>query len=111
MNEQDKQLQEVMEQLSVLEPTAADAPRPARQAFARLQAQLASPERPNWLARLGQHLLGPQRRLATAVSLAITLLIITFSFPAVRAAPATYSACSACKNLPPSPFRQNSWPC
>ncbi len=86
MNEQDKQLQEVMEQLSVLEPTAADTPRPARQAFARLQTQLAPPERPNWLARLGQHLLAPQRRLATAVSLAITLIIITFSFPAVRAA-------------------------
>ncbi len=90
MNEQDKQLQEVIEQLSVLEPTAADAPRPARQAFAQLQvaqqAQLAPAKRPNWLERLGQQLLAPQRRLATAVSLAITLLIITFSFPTVRAA-------------------------
>lgn len=90
MNEQDKQLQEVMEQLSVLEPTAADAPRPARQAYsqlqAALQAQLAPQKRPSWLVRLGQQLLAPQRRLATAVSLAIALLIITFSFPAVRAA-------------------------
>ncbi len=98
MNEQEKQLQEVMEQLSILEPTAADAPRPARQAYTRLQAarqaaqhaaqhaHLTSAKRPNWLVRLGQQLLAPQRRLATAVSLAITLLIITFSFPAVRAA-------------------------
>ncbi len=88
MNE-DKQLQDVMEQLSVLEPTAADAPRPARQAYARLQTQLhpkQAPERPSWLAQLGQWLFGPQRRLATAVSLTLTLLVITFSFPAVRAA-------------------------
>ena len=88
MNE-DKQLQDVLEQLSVLEPTAADAPRPARQAYARLQSQLQAeqmPERPAWLARLGRWLFGPQRRLATAVSLAIALLAITFSFPAVRAA-------------------------
>ena len=86
MNEQEKQIQEVMEQLSVLEPTAADTPRPARQAFARLQAALAPARQPGWLARLGQLFAAPQRRLATAVSLAITLLIITFSFPAVRAA-------------------------
>ena len=88
MNE-DKQLKDVMEQLSVLEPTAADAPRPARQAYARLQTQLhpkQAPERPSWPAQLGQWLFGPQRRLATAVSLALTLLVITFSFPAVRAA-------------------------
>ena len=83
---EDKQVQEVMEQLSILEPTAAEAPRPARLAFARLQAALAPPQRPNWLARLMQQLLAPQRRLATAVSLALVLLIVTFSFPAVRAA-------------------------
>jgi hypothetical protein len=38
------------------------------------------------LARLGLWFLVPQRRLATAVSLAIALIIITFSFPTVRAA-------------------------
>jgi hypothetical protein len=86
MNEQEKQIQEVMKQLSVLEPTAADTPRPARQAYARLQAQLAPQKRRNWLVQLGQQLLAPQWRLATAVSLAITLIIITFSFPTVRAA-------------------------
>lgn len=86
MNEQDKQNQEVMAQLSILEPTAADAPRPARQAFLQLQSELSPPERPSWLVRLGQRLVAPQRRMATAVSLAIALLIITLSFPAVRAA-------------------------
>jgi hypothetical protein len=78
-----------MEQLTVLEPTAADAPRPARLAYARLQTRLQAeptPERPGWLAQLGQWLFGPQRRLATAVSLALALLVITFSFPTVRAA-------------------------
>lgn len=85
MNDE-KQLQEVMEQLTVLEPMAADAPRPARQAYARLQAELTPPARENWLAQVGQWLVGPQRRLATAVSLALALLVITFSFPAVRAA-------------------------
>lgn len=83
---EDKQVQEVMAQLAMLEPTEAEAPRPARLAFARLQAELAPPARPNWLARLGQQLLAPQRRLATAVSLAIVLLVVSFSFPAVRAA-------------------------
>lgn len=83
---EDKQVQEVMEQLSVLEPTATQAPRPARLAFARLQAELTPPKQSNWLARLAQRVLAPQRRLATAVSLALVLLIVTFSFPAVRAA-------------------------
>ena len=77
MNEE-TQLQEVIEQLSVLEPTAAEAPRPARQAYAYLQAKLALPKRPGWLARMGQLLIVPQRRLATAVSLAVALIIITF---------------------------------
>lgn len=84
MNEQDKQIQEVMAQLSVLEPTAADAPRPAAQAYRRVQAKLSS-DRPSWLAWLGQRLFAPQRRLATAVSFAILLFIVTFSFPTVRA--------------------------
>lgn len=83
---EDKQVQEVMAQLVMLEPTEAEAPRPVRLAFARIQAELAPPERPNWLARLLQSLLAPQRRLATAVSLAIVLLAVSFSFPAVRAA-------------------------
>lgn len=83
---EDKQVQEVMEQLSILEPTAAEAPRPARLAFARLQAELTPPEPSSWLVRLGQQLLAPQRRLATAVSLALVLLIVSFSFPTVRAA-------------------------
>jgi hypothetical protein len=85
MNEQDKQIQEVMEQLSVLQPTGANAPRPAAQAYRQVQAKL-SPKRSGWLVQFGQRIAAPQRRLATAVSLAITLLIITFSFPTVRAA-------------------------
>ena len=86
MNNQDKQLEEVMEQLSVLEPTAADAPRPARQAYTQLQSQLTPPKRPGWLERLGHYLFAPQHRLATAVSLAVTLIVISLSFPTVRAA-------------------------
>lgn len=85
MNEQEKLIHEVVEQLSVVEPTAADAPRPAAQAYRQVQAKL-SPERPGWLAWLGQHLFAPQRRLATAVSFAILLFMVTFSFPTVRAA-------------------------
>lgn len=88
---EDRQVQEVIEQLAILEPTEAEAPRLARLAFARLQAELSPPQRPSWLvrlrqARLGQQLLAPQRRLATAVSLAVVLLVVSFSFPAVRAA-------------------------
>ncbi len=85
MNEQEKQLQNVFDQLSVLEPTAAEQPRPARQAYALLEAALEAKKQPGWLARLVHWLLVPQHRLATAVSLAVTLLIITFSFPTVRA--------------------------
>lgn len=89
MNEQDKHLKDVMDKLSLLEPMVADAPRPARQAYAQLQSVLQtepSPEQESWLAKLGQWLFVPQRRLATAVSLAIVLLVVTFSFPGVRAA-------------------------
>lgn len=85
MNKQEKHLQEVMEQLSILEPTAADESRPARQAYVRLEAALEAQKQPGWLAQLGAWFPAPQRRLATAVSLAITLLIITLSFPTVRA--------------------------
>ncbi|MCP4417152.1 MAG: hypothetical protein GY805_11045 [Chloroflexi bacterium] len=85
MSEQDKQIQEIMEQLSVLQPSAADAPRSAVQAYRQVQATL-SPAQPDWLAWIGQRLFAPQRRLATAVSFAVALLIITFSFPTVRAA-------------------------
>ena len=86
MNEQDDQLKEVIEQLSVLEPTIADAPRPAPHAYARLQKALTPPKRLRWVDRLGELLFVPQRRLATAVSVALALLIISLSFPTVRAA-------------------------
>ncbi|HFE66116.1 MAG TPA: hypothetical protein ENJ93_02540 [Chloroflexi bacterium] len=83
MNEQEK---ETMKLLTVLEPTAADAPTPAPQALAQVNAALREENRMSWSYRLKQTVFAPQRRWATAVSLAAVLLVVAFTFPGFRAA-------------------------
>lgn len=83
MNEQEK---ETMELLTVLEPTAVEAPQPASQALAQVNAALREGDRMSWSYRLKQTIFAPQRRWATAVSLAAVLLIVAFTFPGFRAA-------------------------
>ncbi|HID51791.1 MAG TPA: hypothetical protein EYP41_07135, partial [Anaerolineae bacterium] len=83
MNEQEK---ETMEYLTLLEPTEADAPQPAAQALARVNASLREAYRMSWSYRLKQTVFAPQRRWVTAVSLAAVLLVVAFTFPGFRAA-------------------------
>lgn len=75
--------EDVLKQLAVLEPEAAEEPRPARQALARLHQRLERDET-NRLA--WRFLLMFRRKYVYATALAVVVLMIAFSFPAVRAA-------------------------
>jgi hypothetical protein len=84
MNEEETQ--EVMNLLSDLQPTTADAPRPAVHALAQIKQQLKSEETMSWKYRLQQFFATPGRRYALATGLALFLFVFAFSFPSVRAA-------------------------
>ena len=85
MNQRENELDDVMEQLSILEPTAAESPRPAGPALADLKPQLQP--RHNLINTFLRSLIMSQnRRMATAVATLVILFTIAFSFPAVRAA-------------------------
>jgi hypothetical protein len=91
---EEKQVNEVIEQLSVLEPTAADTPQPVQQAYVRFQKQLQRAPRVTWSSRLSQLFSAkPQgsiemsKRKGWMVGLvSLLLLAVVFSFPSVRAA-------------------------
>jgi hypothetical protein len=72
-----------MDTLGTLEPTAVNAPKPARHAYAQLQQQLAPPVRRSWLQRLFQT---PERRFATVLASLLLVFALSLSFPTVRAA-------------------------
>lgn len=94
MNEE-QELQDVLQQLSRLEPTAVDKPTPTAQAFTQLQTRLgpqATPQ-PSWLTRTTTTL---QRRVQTMfqkqyaprwamLGVIVALFIAVFSMPAARA--------------------------
>lgn len=90
---EEKQVNEVIEQLSVLEPTAADTPQPVQQAYVRFQKQLQRAPRVTWSSRLNQLFsaksqgsLEMSKRKGWIVGLATVLLLaVVFSFPSVRA--------------------------
>lgn len=75
--------EDVLNQLSVLEPAAADAPRPARQALARLHHRIEQDQDNHFTRRFLTML---KRKSVYATALAVVLLAVAFSFPAVRAA-------------------------
>jgi hypothetical protein len=78
-------LEDVMAQLSQLEPTAADAPQTARSALTQLKQRLQP--RPNPILYFIRSLMMKQnRRFATTLVTLVVLFGIAFSFPAVRAA-------------------------
>lgn len=83
---QEKEIQNALKQLSVLEPQAGDAPRPAAQALARLRLAVETQEEARLVNRIGRLMMNQNRRLATAVLLFLVLFAAAFSFPAVRAA-------------------------
>lgn len=86
MNEQDEQTREVLEQLAVLKPQAADAPRPVAQAWAGLQNQIEAGRQHRRPWRLQAFLFSPARRVAFTTVFLIIFLGTALSFPTVRAA-------------------------
>ena len=86
MNDQDKQHQEVMEKLSLLQPRANDAPRPARQALANLQQRIDQEQQNTLSARLQTFFFAPARRLALTAVFLLLFFGTALSFPTVRAA-------------------------
>lgn len=86
MMNQEKEIQNTLEQLSVLEPQADDAPPPAAQALARVRLAVEQQEEARLVNRLRQFMMAQNRRYATAVALFLILFAVAFSFPAVRAA-------------------------
>jgi hypothetical protein len=82
----DPDIQEPVAQLAVLEPTPADAPRPASLALAQVKQRLTMEERMSRQSRFHQFFTTPGRRYATAVVLAAVMLAVAFTFPNVRAA-------------------------
>ncbi len=80
----DKETQEVLDQLSLLAPRAADKPQPAARAYAQLQGQIEPVESGSsqWTRSFGAMF----KRKTVAVGLTFVLLLaVLFSFPAVRA--------------------------
>jgi hypothetical protein len=83
---QEKEIQDTLDQLSALAPQTGDAPRPARQALARVQMAVEQQEEARLSNRISRFMRQQNRRYATAVTLFLILFITAFSFPAVRAA-------------------------
>lgn len=80
----DKETQEVLNQLSLLAPSAADKPQAAGRAYAQLQGQLEPVKSgsSSWTRSFGAMF----KRKTVAVGLTFVLLLaVLFSFPAVRA--------------------------
>lgn len=80
---QDNEIQDVLAQLSVLEPQQDEARQTAPQALTRLQRQQAvAPVQPTFWQRL----FAPQRRTAVVFASLLIVFLFSLSFPAVRAA-------------------------
>lgn len=86
MTRDDPNLQEVLNQLSQLEPGLADMPKPAGRALTELRQQLETPKQNLLLLFLRSFVVNPNRRLATAVVTLLLLFGFALSFPSVRAA-------------------------
>lgn len=86
MTNSEKEIQDTLKQLSALAPQAGDAPRPARQALARVRLAVDQQEEARLVNRISQFMRPQNRQYATAVTLFLILFITAFSFPAVRAA-------------------------
>ena len=83
MSGQDERIQDVMDALSVVAPTAADAPRPPSIALAQLKERAESGRRKSIFGRFG---LMNNRKYALATLTVLLIMLVAFSFPGVRAA-------------------------
>lgn len=86
MTQPESEIQSVIDRLSVLEPTAADAPTPAVQALKRIRQHRQNTRRGSVLDRLGNVLSISKHRYAYSGALLLLLFGLAFSFPTVRAA-------------------------
>ena len=87
MTQQDKDVQEVLDQLSMLAPNAQDAPRSAHEAYANLQNQLTGVRPRSTTINIQRSLKMILRRRSVAVAVSFILLVtVVFSFPVVRTA-------------------------
>ena len=86
MMNQEKEIQNTLNQLSVLEPQAGDESRTAAQALARVRLAVDGQEEARLVNRMGRFMMQQNRRYATAVVLFLVMFATAFSFPAVRAA-------------------------
>jgi hypothetical protein len=82
-------IDDVLETLSHLAPTAADAPRPAAHALAQLKQRTSRPSLLTQLKKVSNHLwrfnFMFKQKYALATTLILFLLTAAFAFPAVRA--------------------------
>lgn len=83
MMQHEEDVQEVLDTLSVLSPTAAEAPRPAPQALARLRAEIETEPYDSIFGRLTEMF---RRKYALATVVVLVLFSAAFAFPSVRAA-------------------------
>jgi hypothetical protein len=83
MSEREENIQDVLDALSILEPAASDAPRPASHSLAQLrQAMEQGDRRPIFWRFMSMS----NRKYALIPLLVVLLLVVAFSFPGVRAA-------------------------
>ncbi|MCP4426465.1 MAG: hypothetical protein GY803_18380 [Chloroflexi bacterium] len=90
MTQPEKEIQDTLNQLSVLAPTEANAPRSAGQALARVRLAVDE-RRENWRSPKLRRFMATNnhshnRKYASAATLLILLFGLAFAFPAVRAA-------------------------
>ncbi|MDX1416946.1 MAG: hypothetical protein R3293_22270 [Candidatus Promineifilaceae bacterium] len=87
MNNQDKEILEVLDQLSILSPDTADAPRPANESLALLKAEMTAVKTNAMASKFKRSLdmLYRKRQIAFTASL-VMLLAVLVSFPVVRTA-------------------------
>lgn len=86
MSDQEKEIQETLNQLSALAPGPENAPRPSGEFYTQLQANLTSKNQAqfsNWARRL--EMLFKRKTTAVAVSL-VLIIAVLFTFPSVQAA-------------------------
>lgn len=87
MTNSEDDVQDVLDRLSILEPTAADAPQPPAYALARLRQQIdLDNQEDTFINHLRRFLTMSRNKYIYTIVLLIFITGMAFSFPAVRAA-------------------------
>ena len=86
MTHPEKEIQNVIDQLGILEPKAADAPHPAGQALVKLARQIEHQQRHTVRDQFWRYVMAGNRRFSYAAFLFVLMFGVAFSFSAVRAA-------------------------